>query len=347
MNLQDTVKKDRNLQDDFEKLAAQYRLVFIEKLMKYSSVSKSGKTITVAGEKIPCTVVTVSVDEEAAVLIAQAMIDYANNDEVLEKYLYRVASNGALYDDPDEYVDEFYDYLDELGDDIEDLADEDLEISLDFFITRSGRRLARLDADLEYGKEDMEFSVVLGKNVSKSKEISLTAKDKQSGESYCITYKVSEDSSKLYKAELEIEERNRSYRYYDYDDYDYYDYDDKDSEEYINTTKTTIKVEWDKKKGDLVVKYEDKWDDTVIKGSLLEKGDKYIFVLTNIREDGEAVPDIKSLELTVTLDRHDPAPNVPGNFTEITKMSERDFKHLSEDIEDGIEDIWDEYFDMW
>jgi len=347
MNLQDTVKKDRNLQDDFEKLAAQYRLVFIEKLMKYSSVSKSGKTITVAGEKIPCTVVTVSVDEEAAVLIAQAMIDYANNDEVLEKYLYRVASNGALYDDPDEYVDEFYDYLDELGDDIEDLADEDLEISLDFFITRSGRRLARLDADLEYGKEDMEFSVVLGKNVSKSKEISLTAKDKQSGESYCITYKVSEDSSKLYKAELEIEERNRSYRYYDYDDYDYYDYDDKDSEEYINTTKTTIKVEWDKKKGDLVVKYEDKWDDTVIKGSLLEKGDKYIFVLTNIREDGEAVPDIKSLELTITLDRHDPAPNVPGNFTEITKMSERDFKHLSEDIEDGIEDIWDEYFDMW
>ena len=193
----------------------------------------------------------------------------------------------------------------------------------------------------------MEFSVVLGKNVSKSKELSLTAKDKQSGESYAITYTVSEDSSKLYQAELEIEEKNRSYRYYDYDDYDYYDYDDKDSEEYINTTKTTIKVEWDRKKGDLVVKYKDKWDDTVIKGNLLEKGDKYIFVLTNIREDGEAVPDIKSLELTITLDRHDPAPNVPGNFTEITKMSERDFKHLSEDIEDGIEDIWDEYFDRW
>ena len=344
MSLQDTVRKDQNLQDDLEKLAAQYRLVFFEKLIKYSSVSKSGKTITVGGEKIPCTVVSVSVDEDAAVLITQAMIDYANNDEALEKYLYRVASNGAFYDDPDEYVDEFYDYLDSIEDDIKDLAEDDLEIVLDFYITRSGRRLAQLDADVEYGKEDMEFSVVLGKDVSKSKEISLTAKDKQSSESYSITYTVSEDSSKLYKAELEIEETNRSYRYYDYDDYDYYDRDD---DEYLNTTKTTIKVEWDKKKGDFVLKYSDKWDDVVVKGNLLEKGDKYIFVLTNIREDGEAVPDIKSLELTVTFDRHDPAPNVPGNFTEITKMSERDFKHLYEDIEDGIEDIWDEYFENW
>ena len=115
----------------------------------------------------------------------------------------------------------------------------------------------------------------------------------------------------------------------------------------MNKTKTTVKVDWDRRKGDFSLKYQDKWDDYVVKGTLLEKGDTYTFVLNNIREDGEAVPNIKSLELTVTVDRHDSMPTIPVNYTEITKMSERDFKHFTEDIEDGIEDLWNEYFDSW
>ena len=83
----------------------------------------------------------------------------------------------------------------------------------------------------------------------------------------------------------------------------------------------------------------------VVKGTLLQKGDKYIFVLTNIRIDGETTPTVKSLELTVTIDRHDPAPNVPANFTEVTTMDKRDFKHLVEDIDDGFTELWDKYFD--
>ena len=59
---------------------------------------------------------------------------------------------------------------------------------------------------------------------------------------------------------------------------------------------------------------------------------------------GKAVSTVKSLELTVTIDRHDPTPNVPGNFTEITKMDERDFKRLSNDLNDGFQDLWKDYF---
>ena len=60
--------------------------------------------------------------------------------------------------------------------------------------------------------------------------------------------------------------------------------------------------------------------------------------------DGEAVPYVKDLELTITIDRHDPTPNVPGRFTEITKMDERDFKHFTKDIEEGTKELRDEYF---
>ncbi len=38
-------------------------------------------------------------------------------------------------------------------------------------------------------------------------------------------------------------------------------------------------------------------------------------------------------------------PNVPARYTEITTMNERDFKHLKEDIEDGINKIEEEYFE--
>ena len=330
LNLHDTVKNDKNLGHDVSAMSAKYRQLFIEKLVKYSTVSKTGKTITVGGDKIPCTVVSLKIDEDALLLIMDDLIEYANNDKDLEKLLYRVAANGGSYEDPDEYVDMFFDYLDDFENEIED-AEEDIDIQLDFYITRSGRRLAQVNAELEYGKDDIEVTLILGKDVSKSSEISLTAKDKQSDEAYSIVYTVKENSAKAYEAEIEISETSRSYNAND------------DSNTIKN--KSTIKVEWDRRKGDFELRYKAKYDDFVFKGNLLQKGDKYIFVLTNLREGGEAIPNVKSLELTVTIDRRDPVPGVPSNYTEITLMDKRESKHFTEDIEDGFEELWEEYFD--
>ena len=326
MNLHETVKNDKNLEDDISKMSAKYRQLFIEKLIKYSSVSRASKTITAGGEKIPCTVVSVKVDEEALNSIAESLIDYANNDKDLEKLLFRVASNGALNEEPDEYIDKFFDNLDDIGDMIEEMGDEDVEFQFDFYITKSGRRLAQLDAELEYENEDVKVSLILGKDISRSKEISLIAKEKRTEETFEIVYTVNEDSSKAYEAEIKIGTENK-----------------RSSSRGSDITK--IKIEWDRRKGDFSLKYTDKHDNIVLKASLLEKGDSYVFVLMNIREGGDAVPDVKSLGLTVIIDRHDAAPGIPGNYTEITKMDKREFKHFTEDIEDGLKELWDEYFE--
>ena len=97
--------------------------------------------------------------------------------------------------------------------------------------------------------------------------------------------------------------------------------------------------------GENAADYDAKYDSLVLKGSLLEKGDTYVFVLTNLRNGSEAVPNVKSLGLTVVIDRHDAAPGIPGNYTEITKMDKREFKHFTEDITDGLQELWDEYFE--
>ena len=322
LNLKETVKNDKNLQRDITAMSAKYRQVAIKAFVKHAEVGRGSKTITVGGEKINCTVITLTLDEEALAAATRDIIEYANNDKDLEKLIYRIAAN-STYEDPDDYVDNFYDSLDEMDDGLDALEDEDIELSMDFYITKSGRRLARLDAEFEVDKERTEVSILLGKNIATSKEISLTASNSD-GDTYSITYSVKEDSSKAYEAELEFVEGDTRYGYED---------------------KIVFKVEWDKKSGDFEFKYKGDYDNIVIKGNLLQKGDRYIFELTNIRSGSTPVPYVKSLELTITIDRHDRMPNVPARYTDITTMNERDFKHLTEDIEDGIDKIQEEYFD--
>ena len=326
MNMKDTVKNDKNLQRDIEAMSDKYRQLFIEKLIKYSKVKRDSKTITVGGDKIPCTVITALVDEDSLAQIVEDIIDYANGDESLEKLLLRVAANGSYRDDPDEYVDKFFDELDDYAEQIEKLEDSNVDIAFEFYITKSGRRLAQLVVEAEVGAKEYEATLVLGKNVAKSKQISFEVEDKKKNTGYSIEYTVKEDSSKRYEAEIEITE-TRARR----------------GSTVENTSE--IKVDWDKRAGDFELKVQSAKDKTTtVKGNLKQKGDKYIFVLGKIVSRGEVVPYVKNLELTITVDRHDPAPNVPGNFTEITKMDEREYKRLSKDIEDGIKDLWTEYF---
>ena len=328
MNMKETVKNDKNLQKDIDKMAEKYRQLAINTFVKYAEVTKGSKKITVGGDTINCTVISIELDEEALALAMQDMIDYANNDKELEKLITRVANSVSYYEDPDDYLDSFYDSLDDLEDELDNLEDVDIEIRLDVYVTKAGTRIAQIDASFEIEDEELEMSLVLGKNVNKSKEISFEyeLKDHQY---YSIVYSVIEDNNKAYEAEIEIESSYKGYS----------GYTDEDEFE--------ISIEWDKKAGDYEVKFESEYSDLVIKGTLLEKGDTYTFVLSNIRSDGNAVPYVKDLELTVVLDRHDTAPRVPSRYTEITTMDEREFKHLCEDIEEGIEDIWDEYFDRW
>ena len=328
LNLKDTAKNNKNLERDIDNMSAKYRKLIVEKLVKYAEVGRSSKTITVGGEKIPCTVISLSIDQDALALAITDVVEYAMEDKDLEKLINRVAANGSYNEEPDEIIDEFYDSLDEILDNIDTLSEEDINITLDFYITSSGRRIAQVDCEYEVDNDEMDVSIVLGKNVSTSKEISITAKDKRHNESYSIVYSVKESSSRLYESEIEISHKRDS--------------GSSGSKE----DKQKITIEWDKKTSDFELEYKNRWDEKYsIKGTLTQKGDKYIFVLTNIKSDGNAIPNVKSLELTVTIDRKDPAPSVPGGFTDITRMENREFKHLVEDINDGVQDLWDEYFD--
>ena len=238
LNLKDTVKDNKNLERDIDNMSSKYRKLIVEKLVKYAEVGRSSKTITAGGEKIHCTVVSLSIDQDALALAITDVVEYAMEDKDLEKLLGRVAANGSYYDEPDEIIDEFYDSLDEILDNIDTLTEEDIEINLDFYITSSGRRIAQVDAEFEIDNEETDLSIVLGKNVSTSKEMSITAKNKSYNESYSIVYSVKENSSRLYEAELKISEK-------------------RGTGDRAKSYETKIGVEWDRKSGDFELKYKD------------------------------------------------------------------------------------------
>lgn len=326
MALRNTIKNDRNLQRDVDAMALKYEKLVIEKMLKYAETKKSSETITVGGDKIPCTVVSLEIDEEALANITKDIIDYAMSDDSLEKLLDRIAANVSFDDDPGELVDEFYDILEEMEDEVELIEKDDIDITFDFYITRTGRRIAQIDFEFVTEKEDFETSLVLGKNVAKTTEMSFEAKDVKYGSGVSITYSVKENNSKSYQAEIKLEE----------------EYLRND----ISSTRTTrIKIDWNKKDGSFEIRTKDKRDDTYsVKGILNKKGDCYIFTATRLVVEGDSVPAVKSIGLTLTIDRHDPTPNVHGRYTEITKLDERSFKRFLNYIGNGSMDFMNDYF---
>ena len=313
MNLWNATKDSKKLSKEGSEIARKYEKLFMKGVQKYGELSRSKDTIDAGDEDLRCDVITITLDEESLSLILQDILDYARDDKELEDYMLKVMSVVSYDDDPEDLVDDFFDEFDYFEDDLEDLESEDINLNVSFYIT-SGRRVAQIDANIEEDGDPYEISLVLGKNVAKSKEIGFYVEEGSTKVS--AVYTVKENSKKAFEAEFKIKESGG--------------YGEHDSR---------IKLEWDKKDGDIVIKLEDGSDEYVIKGNLTQKADKLTFLLTGITENGESTDWAKSMELTIVLDRHDPTPKVSSRFTEITKLGERDFKHFAEDVKDGIDDI--------
>ena len=219
LNLSSSLNTNKGIESASYGIAEDYRKLVINAIVENSEVEKSSETITVAGEKIPCTVVTVTTDVEGFTDALLEIVEYAEDDEQLEEYLRDVLDNG--YQDIDDVMDEFYDGLDNLKDELEEAEGVDGDIIWNCYITKSGTRLARVDFELnvdDNGEEhEMTASLVLGKRVNDIKELSfnMNMDDEQSLD---IVYTVKEDSKSAFNAVLEVEVKDTRevYTYYDY-----------------------------------------------------------------------------------------------------------------------------------
>lgn len=361
LDLGSNVEADTKLQKMAEKLEEKYRNLFIKELIEESEVTKSSETVTCGSDKISCTVVTVEFDEEQLSNILLNIIEYAQDDDELEEYIELISANAE--NDSIDFADEFYDELDELEDDIEeDLDEAEVDFCAKFYISKSGTKLVKAEIETEtvswddyYGErtQTMNISVVLGKKLDGVGEKSLTIESETSRKDYNnsdfieFIYEIEQNDSKAYAATLTI--ANETSTTWD-DGYDPYE----------SENEVAIEFNWDKKSGEFTIDYEgekDEWQDYApyftIEFNMLDSGDTRTIILEGIDygdgydndyygSEEDLFEMIGDLELTIVLDRNDKAPAPAKNFTELTELDEDDIDEILEDLDEAIEEIWED-----
>ena len=332
LKLNKTVTGDKDLSKEYSKLLRTYERLLVSSLMDNARISTSQDRITAGGKQINCTVVTLDFDRKGLSEAVSQFVTAAKHDRNLEAFLLKAFSNTDYgIKDADDMVDDFYDRLDSFK---RSVKEYDGDMTVWFYITKSGKRIAKIDVDTD-GRNSRgtrvayEISLELGKNVKTSEEIAFTFKSSE-GDSIDLSYSVRQNDKSAYKASLGFN---------------------------FDLTKSGgkksaygVSFKWDKKAGGYTLSGEANSDIINIEGKFLRKGGTYVLSFQNLETSGKftKVSDkfsspIEDYKLTVTFDSVDGAFN-PSRYIEITKMSYEDYKAFKEDTKSAYEDIRNTWF---
>lgn len=323
-----TVSNDKTLANEAKRLKRDYQKRIVTALMNNARISKSSEKISVSGQQLSCSVVTLDFDRKTLADAVSEFVTAAKHDKNLESFLLKCYSN---YDfgikDADDMVDDFYARLDRLK---RAVKDYDGDLTIWFYITKSGKRIARINIDTDGKNYDgkrvsYEMSLELGKNVKTAEEISFEF-DSSEGDSFDITYSVRQNDRKAYKASVAVK----------------YDF------AHGRDGSCGIAFKWDKKSGGYTLSLDRRNKITGIEGKLTTRGDAYTFSIENIDTSRGSVKDsygnkISEYGIKVTFDKTDRAFN-PSRFTDVTKLSYEDYQTLKSDYKKGIADIKSAWF---
>ena len=147
MKLEKTIANDKSLANEGRRLKNNYERRIVSALLDNARVTKGSDKITAGGHQINCTVVTLDFDRKSLVDTVSEIVAAAKHDRELEQYLLKCYAN---YDygikDADDMVDDFYDSLDSFK---RRVKDYDGDMTVWIYITKSGKRIARIDVDTD------------------------------------------------------------------------------------------------------------------------------------------------------------------------------------------------------
>lgn len=323
-----TVSNDKSLANEAKRLKLDYQKRIVTALMNNARIAKSSDKISISGQQLSCTVVTLDFDRKTLSDAVSEFVTAAKHDKKLESFLLKCYSN---YDfgikDADDMVDDFYARLDSLK---RAVKDYDGDLTIWFYITKSGKRIARINIDTD-GKNDdgkrvsYEMSLELGKNVKTAEEITFEF-DSSEGDSVDVTYSVRQNDRKAYKASVGVK----------------YDF------AHGREGSSGISFKWDKKGGGYTLSLDQNGRITSIEGKLAAKGDTYVFSVENIDTSRGTFTDsygnkISDYGIRVTFDKSDRSFN-PSRYVEVTKLSYEDYQTLKSSFKKGFSDIKDTWF---
>ena len=220
--------------------------------------------ITAGGQQISCNVITLDFDRKSLVDAVSEFVSAAKHDKNLESFLLKCFSNTDYgIKDADDMVDYFYEKLDGFK---RSVKTYDGDMTVWIYITRSGKRIARIDVDTD-GRNSLgariayELSLELGKNIKTSEEISFVFNSSE-GDSIDISYSVRQNDKAAYKASVSMScDLTRSGG---------------------KKSSCGISFKWDRKGGGYTLTGDSNGSIISLEGKLLRKGGTYVLSILNL-----------------------------------------------------------------
>lgn len=324
------LKNSDQLTKDAEKVVAEALKVLLKSVKSNAELEKEKDTLKFNGDKVNVTAVNITVDDKALVAVISDMLEWAQDDKDLEKFLYDNAEKFVPENedvDPEDVIDEFYDALDDADvDDLEDMLKEvDFEATLTFYIN-SGKQLVGANLEAEADGEVIKMSAKIGPSWDKISEISFNYDDGWT--TYSGSFTVDTDDKEEYSAELELSE---------------------DDEVVFSGT-----FEWDKKDGDYELKlvtsdysywYDEYYTTTYsIKGELALSAKEATITLDSYTEESDNWgTDEVDFDIALTILASDKMPSMP-KYTDVLEMDSEDLTDLVYDLGNVFEDLEDMFY---
>ena len=320
----DSVVEDAaKMTEDSQKIAKSMLAYLLQSIEEHAAVSKEDESLDFNGTEVKATAVGIQADSEALSAMIADLVEYLRSDAELKAFLYNYADYFAAalvesglvygdYEDGEAIIDEFYEQLENIGDEemeelTEALEDADVEISLTFYITKSGKELVGVKFDGEADGDKVKASVLAGPSWKNLEEVSVRLDDGYSV--IRVTYTVETNDKKEYSAELKVREGSENI--------------------------LVGEFVWDKENGDFEVELADDWGDTYgLEGSLTVDSKAVTIVLDSVSEDSEKI----DLGISVIVTASDKMPEMPA-YKEILDMTSDDVEDLIYDLEDILGEL--------
>lgn len=305
--MNDYQKFAENTEEILEKAAIRLAKLFGEN----STVEKENAALTMSGEEVKTTAVTVKMDHQQLAAFTAEVIEYLRTDEDIKKYLeenaeYLFQAYGASggFDNASAFIEGLYQELDTAAAEMEETAKEMEEskfsTAITFHISKSGKQLIGYEQTGQVNGETGELRIYAGPDLAEAKEILFYMNENGQISEGRYTVKVNDEKS--FVSLLDLTENGQNL--------------------------LTADIHWDKQTGSLeVLANNEQGNSASLQGTLKEADREVTFDLESITVDGAET----ALNIKTVLHAQDPMPAAP-QFSEILKFTKDEMDGLVENV---------------
>lgn len=308
-NFQEQLDQYATYNEASEKIAMELGAYLLKTLEKHSDVSKADATVTLGGENVKTTAVSITMDSKQLAALFEDMLNYVRNDEDIRAYLedyaeilFTQVAYGAL--SADAMVEEFYKSLDEAAAEMDEMKkemeEEEAGLEAVFHISKSGKQLIGVELLLESNAEPGKISFYAGPDLKDVKEITFRVDSEE--EAFCGTYVITANDKNQFASQLKVQE---------------------DGE-----TVMDMQTTWDKQTGSWEIKAIAEGEEVVaFRGTLKREEKTASLTIQSVESYGQTA----ELGLDIVLNASDKMPEMP-QYTDLMKMTEEEVNGIVNDL---------------